>query len=156
MMARQTRDQFKKLNKLTEAQAALGWAVVLILGTLLGTIYLTQASSTATVGRRVQILQNELIELKRENSALEQKIAEAQSLDRLQSEAIRQGFIPANPDDVEFVIVEDYPVGAGYDPFAEVAEETAVSVAPNTIEEALLLYFTNQLNELMRGEASEQ
>ena len=156
MMARQTRDQFKKLNKLTEAQAALGWAVVLILGTLLGTIYLTQASRTATVGRRVQILQNELIELKRENSALEQKIAEAQSLDRLQSEAIRQGFVPANPDDVEFVIVEDYPIGAGYDPFTEIVEETAVSVAPNTIEEALLLYFTNQLNGFIRGEASEQ
>ncbi len=156
MMARQTRDQFKRLNKLTEAQAALGWAVVLILGSLLGTIYLTQASRTATVGRRVQILQNELIELKRENAALEQKIAEAQSLDRLQSEAVRQGFVQANPDDVQFVIVEDYPIGAGYDPFAVIEPETAVPVPPNSIEEALMLYFNDQINELMQGEAREQ
>lgn len=156
MMARQTRDQFKKLNKLTEAQAALGWGVVLILATLLGTIYLTQASRTATVGRRVQILQNELIDLKRENGALEQHIAEAQSLDRLQAEALRQGFIPANPDDVTFLIVPDYPVGEGYDPFAVVPEATAVAPPIGTIEEALYLYFTGQVNALMRGEAREQ
>lgn len=156
MMARQTRDQFKKLNKLTEAQAALGWGVVLILATLLGTIYLTQASRTATVGRRVQVLQNELIDLKRENAALEQHIAEAQALDRLQAEALRKGFIPANPDDVTFLIVPDYPVEEGYDPFADVPQVTAVPQPINTIEEALYFYFTGQLNEFMRGEAREQ
>ncbi len=156
MMARQTRDQFRRLNKLTEAQAAIGWGMVLLLGTLLGTIYLTQASRTAAIGRHVQVLQNELIELKRENSALEQGIAEAQSLDRLQGEAVKQGFVPANPEDIEFVIVTDYPLGTGYDPFAEDVEVTAVPTPPNTIEEALLLYFTGQLNQLMQGEAREQ
>ena len=58
MMARQTREQLKRLNALTEAQAALGWGVILLLAALLGTVYVSQASRIATVGRRVQILQN--------------------------------------------------------------------------------------------------
>ena len=110
----------------------------------------------ASLVRRVQILQNELIDLKRENGALEQHIAEAQSLDRLQPEALRQGFIPANPEDVTFLIVPDYPVGEGYDPFAVVPDATAVAPPIGTIEEALYLYFTRQVNALMRGEAREQ
>ena len=109
-MARQTREQLKRLNALTEAQAALGWGVILVLAALLGTVYVSQASRIASVGRQVQILQNELTELKRQNNDLERDIAAAQALDRLQAEAVRLGFVEADPDDIEYIIVPDYPV----------------------------------------------
>ena len=52
---RQKREQLKRLGWLTEAQAVLGWGVILILVALVGAIYLNQASRIASVGRRVQV-----------------------------------------------------------------------------------------------------
>jgi len=156
MMARQTRDQLKRLNKLTEAQAAAGWGIILILGALLGAIYLTQASRTAAIGRRVQLLQNDLIDLKRENGALERKIAEAQSLDRLQATAAALGFVPANPDDVQYLIIPDYPVGEPGDPLAIVPEATPTPVMAQTMEEAIWFYLNGRMKSFVQGEAREQ
>jgi cell division protein FtsL len=103
-------EQARRLVRLTEAQAALGWGVILILVALLGAIYLNQASRIATVGRHVQSLQIQVDNVKRENAALEREIAHAHALDRLQREATRLGFRRARPDDIEYIIVPDYPV----------------------------------------------
>lgn len=156
-MSRETREQARQLSWLTEAQAAVGWAIVLVLAALLGTIYLRQASQIAAVGRRVQTLQINLENTKRESTEIEQKIAEAQSLERLQAEAIRLGFTQANPDDIEYVIVPDYPVEAERDD----GEETAVSpppapeTLPESMNEAIMLQFRNSIDNLIRGEAGE-
>ncbi|MCP4418938.1 MAG: hypothetical protein GY805_20165 [Chloroflexi bacterium] len=156
-MARQTREQLKRLNALTEAQAALGWGIILILVALLGTIYVSQASRIATVGRRVQVLQNELTELKRQNNDLEQDIAAAQSLDRLQTEAIRLGFVEAYPDDIEYIIVSEYPVDLEEsDPLEILPTVTAVPPPAATAREALWLYLSGQFSDFIRGEAGEQ
>ena len=153
-MSRETREQARQLTWLTEAQAAVGWAIVLVLAALLGTIYLRQASQIAAVGRRVQALQIELENVKRESTDIERQIAEAQSLERLQAEAIRLGFTVADPDDIEYIIVPDYPVDG--------EEETVVSPSPpssktlpQSMEEAMMLQFRNSIDNLMRGEAGE-
>ena len=156
MMARQTRDQLKRLNKLTEAQAAAGWGIILILGALLGTIYLTQASRTATVGRRVQFLQNELIDLERENTELERKIAEAQSLDRLQATAAALGFVPANTEDVQFLVIPDYPLSEPSDPLAIVPEAGPTPVQAQTMEEAIWFYLNGHISGFVQGEVRER
>jgi hypothetical protein len=96
---------------LTEAQAAAGWGVIVVLGALLGAIYLNQASKIATIGRRVQMEQNELDEVKRANAELERQIAEAQSLERLDAEARRLGFVPSTPADIDYVVIPQYPTG---------------------------------------------
>ncbi len=156
-MARQTREQLKRLNALTEAQAALGWGVILVLAALLGTIYVGQASRIASVGRRVQILQNELTELKRQNNDFERDIAAAQALDRLQAEAIRLGFVEANPDDIEYIIVPDYPVElAETDPLEIAPTATAVPPPADSVQEALWLYLSNRFSDFIKGEAREQ
>ncbi|MCP4424470.1 MAG: hypothetical protein GY803_08270 [Chloroflexi bacterium] len=158
---RRKRKQFKQFQRLTEAQAALGWGVILILAALLGSIYLSQTSRIAAVGRRVQDLQERLDDLKRENGVLERQIAEAQSLERLQQEAVRLGFVQAGPNDIEYIIVPDYP-----------AEETAVPVPitsdvpspdilspavlpPDTMSEVLWLALQNSVSSLIYGEAGE-
>ena len=157
MMARQTRDQIKRLNALTEAQAALGWGVILVLAALLGTIYVSQASRIASVGRQVQILQNELTELKRQNNDLERDIAAAQALDRLQAEAIRLGFVEASPDDIEYIIVPDYPAeNIENNPLEILPTATAVPPPTETVREAIWLYLRGQFSDFIRGEARGQ
>ena len=155
--ARQTRELARRLGWLTEAQAALGWGVILVLAALLGVIYLTQASRIAAVGRRVQILQNELIDLKRENAELERQIAEAQSLERLQDMAVRQGFAQALPDDIEYVTVSNYPAATD-EPILKTAtpEPVAISQPPTTLPEAIWLAMQQSVGDLIRGESHEQ
>lgn len=155
-MARQTRHQLRRLRTLTEAQAVLGWGVILILAALVGTIYVSQASRTASVGRRIQILQNELSELKRQNTVLEQDIAEAQKLDRLQAEAARLGFIPAQPDDIEYIIIPDYPTTlATTSPLAIAPTAVPQPQPPDTMSAALIANFQDNINDFVRGEANE-
>ncbi len=147
--ARKSREQWRRLSWLTEAQAALGWGVILILAALLGLIYLSQTSRIATVGRRVQSLQEELDELQRTNATLERKIAEAQSLERLQREAARLGFVPADPEAIEYIIVENYPVM----PAAERPTETELRAPPESMGQALWLLLRSSITDLMRGES---
>lgn len=155
--ARHTRELARRLGWLTEAQAALGWGVILVLVALLGVIYLTQASRIAAVGRRVQVLQNELIDLKRENVELERHIAEAQSLEQLQEMAVRKGFAQAFPDDIEYVTVLNYPAATA-EPILTTATPEATVVlprAPASIGEAIWLTVRASVGDLIRGEAHE-
>jgi cell division protein FtsB len=156
--ARQARERLRQLGALIEAQAALGWGLILLLMALLGVIYLNQTSRIATVGHRVQVLQRDLNRLKLENSDLERQIAAAQTLPHLQREAARLGYSQAEPDEIEYIIVPNYPAGG------EVSEvgiggsggETAVlAPPPATLSEALQLALMERINRLMQGEARE-
>jgi cell division protein FtsL len=135
---------------LTEAQAALSWGIILALGALLGTIYLYQASRIAGVGRHVQELQNELDNVKRVNAELEREIAEGQSLERLQSEAERLGFVRARPEDIEYLVIPDYPTAV-----SQITAPPAPEPPPpmETIWEALVRAFQSSVNNLVRGES---
>jgi len=140
----------RKLLWLTEAQAALGWAVLLAMAAVLGAIYLHQTSGIAEVGRTVQRLQYELDEIKRINSGLELDIAHAQSLERLIEEAKRLGFVPATPEDIEVIIIDNFP-SDGDDP-----ESNGAQAEPNEIEtafEAIVRALTSRIGDLSRGEA---
>ena len=155
--ARRSREQARRLSRLTEAQAALGWAVILVLLALLGVIYLSQASRIAVVGRRVQQLQGELDGLKRENAELERLIAAAQSLERLQERAIQQGFRTATTEDIEYIIVPNYPVVASQpEPVVFTAAPVVLPSPPETMQEAVWLAWQASMSNLIRGESREQ
>ncbi len=150
--SRQRREESKRLGQLTEAQAALGWGIALVLVALLGTIYLRQTSQIATIGRQVQLLQIDLDNVQRENGAIERKVAEGQSLDWLQAEAARMGFVPAGADDIEYLVVLDYPKTAVIStppPSAPPPEY------PSNMTEAMLWMMQASVNNLARGEARE-
>lgn len=152
---RQARELARRLGLLTQAQAATGWAVILILGALLGVIYLNQASKIAAIGRHVQRVQADLDEVKRTNAELERQIAEAQALDRLEAEARRLGFIPAAPGDIEYIVIPNYPI----EPAVERAEPTGPLVQPEppaSMWEAIVLAVRDLGIDLTRGEANEQ
>lgn len=151
---REKQQQARRLRILSDAQVALGWFVILALAALVGTIYLSQASRIASVGRKVQILQNELDELKRENAALERSIARAQSLDRLQEEAARLGFTRAAPEDMEYLVISGYPTGSTATETTEEVPATA-PVPPPTIGDALWQAAGASLEGLVTGDAGE-
>ena len=151
------RDTNKRLTWLTEAQAAVGWGIILVLVAILGTIYLSQASRTAVAGRRVQIRQNELDTLKRENAGLEKEIAEAQSLTDLQSKAQAMGFVQAQPENIEYLLIPDYPAETAVAPIISATPDVAETVPPpDTMEEALSLAFQASVSSLIEGSAGEQ
>ena len=152
--SRHKREQARQIKRLTEAQAALGWGVILFLSALLGVIYLSQASSIATVGLEVQNLQEELDVLKRDNADLERHIAEAQSLERLQKEALRLGFVQAQADQIEYIVVPDYPVAS--DEVEPIVAPAATTPPAETIGEVLWLSLSKSIGNMIYGEASEQ
>jgi cell division protein FtsL len=136
--------------RLTEAQAALSWAVVLALLAVLGAIYLVQTSRIAGVGRHVQQLQAQVDDLKRTNDGMVREIAEAQSLERLQADAARLGFRRATADAVEYLVVPDYPVGPPPEPAAPAAEPAAPA---ESFGEALFLAIGSSVSDFIRGES---
>jgi hypothetical protein len=156
---RQARELARRLGLLTEAQAAAGWGVIVVLGALLGAIYLNQASKIATIGRRVQMEQNELDEVKRANAELERQIAEAQSLERLDVEARRLGFVPSTPADIDYMVIPQYPTESAGPSILDAAEEVeaeAPPAPPETMWQALALAVRDLGIDLTRGETREQ
>jgi hypothetical protein len=142
----------RQLPWLTEAQAALSWSILLILLAMLGAVYLSQASSIAIVGRRVQVLQGEFGDIKRVNAELEREIAEAQELEPIQQRAFALGFAPAPVTNVEYVIVPNYPVYIE----SEVLETyESISAPPETMLEVLWLMMRQRVSALAEGEAYE-
>lgn len=144
------KDRRRKLAWLTEAQAALGWAVLLALAAVLGAIYLHQTSGIARVGRTVQGLQYQLNEVKRENTRLELEIAEAQSLSRLNEESDKLGYRRALPEDIEYLVILDFP--PLIDPL-ELEDPQPEPVPIDSAIEAIFRALTSRIGSLGRGEA---
>jgi len=135
---------------LTEAQAALSWGAILVLAALVGAIYLFQASRIATVGRQVQELQWELDEVNRVNADLERDVAEGQSLDRLQQEVLRLGFVRAQPGDVDYLVIPNFPAGEKVTPKVELQ---SMPEPIDNASEALWLAIESSISDLFRGES---
>ncbi len=152
--ARQTRELVRRIGKLTEAQAAMGWGVILLIIMLVGAIYLNQSSKVAAVGRHVQQLDYELSQIQRVNTQLKRDIAEAQSLDRLHAEMSRMNFVPSTAADIEYMVIPDYPEAAS--PRLSMPAQTEKPVRPvETMRDALGIVMQDYLDDLMRGESGE-
>ena len=140
----------KSLLRLSETQAFLTWGVIMILAALVGAIYLYQASQIAGVGREVQELQYELDEVKRIGADLEREIAEAQSLDRLQEEAVSLGFVRSDPEDVDYMIISGVPSQNT----PELKPESVIIPEPvESIREALWLTLQSTIGALEQGDS---
>lgn len=152
--ARQTRELVRRLGKLTEAQAAMGWGVILLIIMLVGAIYLNQSSKVAAVGRHVQQLDYELSQIQRVNAQISREIAEAQSLSRLHEEMNRMGFVPSTAADTEYMVIPDYPEAAASPVLMPIQSEKPVR-SVETMRDALGIVVRDYLDDLMRGESGE-
>ena len=90
-------------NKL-QGRATLGMLIMLVVLSLLGWIYLTQASHVATTTRRIEELQIDKARLEQQNLELMVEIADLESVSRLAERAKELGFTTVALDDAEFVV----------------------------------------------------
>ena len=90
-----------------DARTALGSLLLLILVSLLGWLYLTQASQVTTTGYRIYELERERARLQRENAKLMLEIAELERLEVVETRARQLGFVP--PERLEYLVVANYP-----------------------------------------------
>jgi hypothetical protein len=91
--------------------AVLGMFVAIFIGAL----YLSQASSTSTLGRQLSDLIDERDRLEQENEQLRAEIAGYRTVERLLRRAQELGFNPANSLDIRYLVV------SGYDPYRDEA-----------------------------------
>ena len=98
----------------------------------------------------MQSLQQRLNNTKQANIELERDIAEAQSLDRLQEDALKLGFTRANPGDVEYLVVPSYPDAPEV---VATPENTVQSVPAENMVEALWLAMQDSVGDLIHGES---
>jgi cell division protein FtsL len=86
-----------------------GVLLILLALSLLGWIYLTQASYVATTSRRIQDLEAQKLRLRQENLQLMAEIAELESVTQLATRAQELGFTTCYVEDSEFLVVADLP-----------------------------------------------
>jgi hypothetical protein len=91
-----------------DSKAALGFLLLLATFSLVGWLYLTQASAVTTTSYRIDQLRLELDQVRNENAALTLEIAQLSALDRVETRARELGFQPTT--NVRYLAVTNYPV----------------------------------------------
>lgn len=91
-----------------DSKAALGFLLLLATFSLVGWLYLTQASAVTATSYRIDQLRLELDQIKNQNAALTLEIAQLEALDRIELRARKLGFAPTT--NVRYLPVTNYPM----------------------------------------------
>ena len=91
-----------------DSKAALGFLLILATFSLVGWLYLTQASAVTTTSYRIDELRLEIDQIENQNAVLALEIAELEALPHVESRARELGFEPTTS--VRYLPVVDYPV----------------------------------------------
>ncbi len=91
-----------------QSQLATMIALALIVAIIIGALYLAQATTTATTGREMEDMAAYRDRLVRENEQIRAEIAQMRSIPRLITRAQQLGFVFADRDQMEYLVVEGY------------------------------------------------
>jgi cell division protein FtsB len=94
--------------------------LLLLVGSLIGSFYLNQASQTTAAGLEIVRLTREREKWRQENADLRRRIAEMESLSRIEERAAELGLVKA--ESVEYLVVENLP-----------AEDTGAETTPSSL-----------------------
>jgi len=89
------------------SRSALGLVLLLALVSLVGWLYVTQASAVTTTSYRIDEMRMELDHVNNQNAALIMEIAQLEALSRVEQRALALGFQPVN--DIRYISVDGYP-----------------------------------------------
>jgi hypothetical protein len=92
-----------------QMQAVAVWSITLLVVAVLGGLYLAVASHAGTAGRDLQQFEARQVELIQANNELRAQLAELRSVTRLNNRARELGYLPATPEQIEFIAVNSYP-----------------------------------------------
>ena len=87
MISLRPRNVIRQLPWRLDSKAALGFLLILATFSLVGWLYLSQASAVTTTSYRIDELRKELDQLKNQNAALMLQIAELEALSRVETRA---------------------------------------------------------------------
>jgi hypothetical protein len=105
--------------------------LLLVVGSLISSFYLNQASRTTAAGLEIVRLTKEREYWRQENADLQRRIAEMEALSRIETRATELGFVPA--ESVEYLVVDSplpEPTGAGDGPSPQSAQGDPVAPPP--------------------------
>jgi cell division protein FtsB len=91
-----------------QRQALAIVTVSLFVAIIIGALYLSQAAQMATMGRQLETLLQERTNLEQANEQLRAEISSLQSVGRLQLRAQELGFVPAQPNDLDYIVMPGY------------------------------------------------
>ncbi|MFN8453908.1 MAG: cell division protein FtsL [Anaerolineae bacterium] len=94
-----------------DSKGATGFLLILATFSLVGWLYLTQASAVTETSYRIDELRLELDQIKNENAALTLEIAQLSALSRVETRARELGLQPTT--NVRYLTVADYPAPTG-------------------------------------------
>ncbi len=126
--------------------AALSVGLVILL--VLGSLYLAVAARAANAGRDLQKFEAGRAELAQANNELRAQLADLRSMDRMAARALELGFLPANPEQVEYVAVPNFPPPAQ-------AAPVVVEAAPAPQPASLVEWLGASLRSLAGGGADD-
>ncbi|MCB0211045.1 MAG: hypothetical protein KDJ52_17030 [Anaerolineae bacterium] len=110
------------------SKAALGFILILAIFSLVGWLYLTNASTVTATSYRIDELRFELDQIRNQNATLILEIAEMEALDRVEARATEMGYSPAT--DIQYLTVDNYPVST-----ESVGEAAQVIYIENSVDD---------------------
>ena len=135
---------FREAPWRTQTQAVAVVSISLLIIAILGGFYLTVASRAATAGRDLQQLEIEKTALVQANGELLAELAALRSVTRLAARAQALGYVAAQPEQIDYLKVAEYPYTAQTSaPPRAAAPETA---APSTLSQV-----ANWLAQVLQG-----
>jgi cell division protein FtsL len=92
-----------------DKKAALGLLLILVTFSLVGWLYLGQASIITSSTLQIEKLQQEIKLVNQQNAELALEIAELESLSRIEERARELGFAPTDPANIRYLPIANYP-----------------------------------------------
>ncbi len=89
------------------SRTALGFVLLFTMFSLVGWLYLTQASVVTATSYRIDELRLELDSINNQNAGLILEISRLEALQRVERRALEMGFVPAG--DIRYITVANYP-----------------------------------------------
>jgi hypothetical protein len=110
MISFRPKNMIRQLPWQLDSKAALGFILILATFSLVGWLYLSQASAVTATSYRIDELRFELDRVDKENAVLTLEIAQLEALPRIEARARELGFEPTT--NVRYLPVDSYPMPA--------------------------------------------
>jgi len=117
---------FRQAPWRTRTQTAIAATVLLLVAAVMGGLYLSLAARAGVAGRDLQQLEAQQEELQRANDELLAQLATLRSVTRLANRARELGFVPLQPEEIEYLPVPNYPVAMASQPPRETPSSPTV------------------------------
>ena len=99
----------KQIPWSVDKKAAVSLLIILTVFSLVGWLYLGQASVITSSTLQIEQMQYDLKLINQKNAELSLEIAKLESLSRIEERARALGFQPTNPATIRYLHVNDYP-----------------------------------------------